>query len=306
MEVALPQDFLSLLPRPNCSAPTKLLQTQRQWGFMVSKQNSGGIDKYAMIFGRTICGVQSLLHNTPGCLLSALRESDPTCLPDLAFQSCTRLVACDRHPSNLVVERRERRRLYRKMRTWLSLVVPCRQHMMQSIRVSATSNFEDVISGMINISLRLITPGALSIFRGLLEDHLRRRLDVQVGRNPLEAEVRRQLILKWFVPHVGDHWMARMLLSALATGDWGVGVDEKIYIMVPAGVAFDKEVLIQKAVVGISSALASRAPMVYLRKKWMHAEEATCGISLMLLLGGCLTPVYDAFCRKMRGARGPT
>eukprot|EP00959_Pyramimonas_sp_CCMP1952_P264765 5535909-Pyramimonas_sp.AAC.1 len=121
-------------------------------------------------------------------------------LADLLFESGTRLVSIDRHFSNLAAERRMRTRLFSRAPSMRSLLVPCRQHMLQGMRIKSTFLFEDCISFMVNLTLSLMSPGCLKVFRSCLELYLRKKIVVREGFNLRDVEARRHLILKWFIP----------------------------------------------------------------------------------------------------------
>ena len=107
------------------------------------------------VLGRTYSHVSPLKKNTPGCILRALRYAAATSSAETtAAESPTRIASVDRHPSNLVTERRLRRRLFRLPNSrWRSIITPCRKHMLQTIRSVAMSHFDSTVSGMVHLGL---------------------------------------------------------------------------------------------------------------------------------------------------------
>eukprot|EP00959_Pyramimonas_sp_CCMP1952_P134798 2820816-Pyramimonas_sp.AAC.1 len=109
--VALPESILSLLPMNRGALPTKLFQTQQQFAMLVARRLPCGTKQYVIVTGTTACHVQALSRNTPGSIMQALKETSPMSLPEVRFKAFSRIASVDRHPSNLVVERRIARRM---------------------------------------------------------------------------------------------------------------------------------------------------------------------------------------------------
>ncbi|CAK0880469.1 unnamed protein product [Prorocentrum cordatum] len=74
-EFALPDSFLKLLPSSQTSVPTKIMQTQRHWGILISKEVRG-VTKYLMLYGRTPSADEIVIFIPPGveCDKEVLKE----------------------------------------------------------------------------------------------------------------------------------------------------------------------------------------------------------------------------------------
>jgi hypothetical protein len=116
-----------------------------------------------------------------------------------------------------------------------------------------------------------------------------------VGEPSQEHQIRRQLIMKHFIPKGANELVARCLLDLLARGN--LANNTRFEIWVQPGVQFDEVLLKQRVAEGISRAFTFRRWRVYMREKWDGADEACCAVVLPLLIHELLIDAYDEFCK---------
>lgn len=195
-EALLPSSVRAMTQHSSGALPTKLLQTCQEYG-MIIRIERGGVEQHVMLVGKSLCHLQSLFANTPGCIMTALQEANATSLSERASSHFfTRLVAIDRHPSNIVVERRTLRRLRRSYGNMASLVVECRQHMLQTIRNESLANFDTALSGMVNLALSLCSGAHVKVFKSCLREVFLERFRIVVGYPSVAARARRLIALR--------------------------------------------------------------------------------------------------------------
>ena len=148
-ETALQPSSRVALMMPKPQGKSKLLQIRHAWSFLVSRTVGDDADaEYLMIIGRTPGRICKIARNTPEAELEALCTDSPVSLTEVSMAQCTRLNRIDARLSNLVVERRLKRRTQRMIKTIESVIILCRQHKMGRLRRKSLRGFEKAHSGV--------------------------------------------------------------------------------------------------------------------------------------------------------------
>ena len=135
---------------------------------------------------------------------------------------------------------------------------------MQTIRNAGTEVFDDTISGVIHLALSLNMLGVMSEFRAAITRVVMNRCVVKVGQPSMESEVRRRLVLKWFVPKVPNARVIRALMELSPNGDWS---SDEVEVWAPLGIEHNADAIKARTARGITQALEYKRWDIYLRNK---------------------------------------
>ena len=288
--------FEGALPVGSMAISCNVLQTKTEFGWLFSKDGPER-KEYLMIYGHTLSHLQNVVSNRASAMMTAMAEQ--ALLPEASHsaESCSRVVAIDRHPSNIVVERRSlRRRRRTKNKKWQSYLKTCAQHKLGCVRWQATKPFELVLTGLINVTRSL---NSFTYINGFRKDFYQVAYDncrVVYGYAPAANRARNRNILKWFLVKGPNTMAQRVLLELLAEGDWNN--DKEYLIYLPPGTVCDEDKMRRQFASGMTEALCSRRWRMYIRKKHGGAEEAVCDIALPLIVHGIIVPAYNRFCLR--------
>ena len=259
--LCLTDQFSSALPSGQNALSCNVLQTVQEFGWLFSKQTEGG-EKFLIIYGESLAHLQNLVSNKARTMMTAMSEQKALPLSAHSAESCSRVCAIDRHPSNLVVERRTLRRRRREQnKKWFAVVKTCAQHKLGCVRWAATKPFEGTLTGIINITRSLNSFTYLGGFRKDFWQTAFDRSKVVEGYPPPEARKRNRLILKWFLVK-GPHTMAqRVLLEILARGNWDD--EDNYFIYMQPGTEFDEVAVREQFASGLTEAMVNRRWRMY-------------------------------------------
>lgn len=282
----------AVLPLGACALSTNVLQTRTGFAWLLSVEVEGE-EQFSIVTGRNIAHLQNLVSNKPEPMMTALKEQSSLSFGESSAESCSRLTSVDRHPSNLVVERRVIRRRRRLSTKWRSVITTCNQHKFGCVRLALSKPFDSTVTGIINVTRSIYSVSYLHRFQRIFRLHVFRRVRV-VRASPSIATLRHtRTLLRWFVPPCAHAMTQRVLLSVAAQGDW---LDQDhIDVFVAVDFAGDEEQLKEKIADAISSSLTHRRWSLYMRKKHGGAEEAVCDVALPLLCHGLLKSAYNEF-----------
>ena len=274
----------------------KLMQISSSFGLLAGVDLQGRDRVHIVFLGKTVDVLTAMMSTSAACVHATLKANERICRHEDVFGSKDRVVAVDSHPSNFCVERRIRR----ERRDWRSLVVPCEIHQLAITHATCFDPLESIVSGVLRMSLSLLTGGGVAEFRSCLVEIALQRILVIVGNPPAACVAYRRAALRWFIPGGGSASVRRALLDLLPQGNW----KRRDVVEVYAGVGdVDELGLRVRAARGLAEALAHRVFRVYRRGRWTGREEALCDVGILDVCCGLLTPTYQMWVEKRRRKR---
>ena len=218
------------LPSGQSCLSANILQTKKEFGWLFAKTD-GDTQRFLFIVGHSASHLQNLVSNKATTMLSSMAEQNAVSSSSHRAESTTRLVGVDRHPSNLVVERKVLRQRRKCSTKWSSIVSTCCQHKLGCVRFACTAPFEDTVTGIVNITRALYSVTYLKQFREAFYMETLTRTRVRIGMAPAQDRSNHRHILKWFLPRGPDTLAQKVLLELMATGNWGDEDSIDIYIL---------------------------------------------------------------------------
>ena len=168
--------------------------------------------------------------------------------------------------------------------------VPCHVHIAAAVLKKAGAILDFDVTGMVQLSLALNTPGAMTGFRKALRQVLTKRLRVCVGHPPPAASRANRTLLDLLFEGCGPYDPARRaVIDSLANGDWSSRQFVDTWVSGPKSLRSQLHLFQTKWV----QAVCGAAPLVYPRHRWTGAEGTMRWILVLHCCGGLLLDTLE-------------
>ena len=272
---------------PSLSSSAKLLQVKLGTGMLVKHD-----DKILFFQVDAYNHLPAMGRNSAEVLRQCLSDMAVVGEASTQFKHRCRAIVADQAKSNVLCEQGL---LTDRGCVWSSLVQSCGVH-----NVSAVHNkvfevlFPDAVTGLIRTSLAVRQGGKFPMFRQVVLEVVKDRLEVLRGACSTEARLAREELLTLFVGQQKYPWKSFLLLNTALNGDWRVGGTVQHYV--PYGVEMPKKEHIEELISNaLLLAVLTHQPTIWPRHRWTGSEEAVSQMGIFLIIHSLLLPVFQKF-----------
>ena len=173
---------------------------------------------------------------------------------------------------------------------------PCHVHIAAAVLKKAGKILDYDISGMVNLSLSLHTPGSMVSFRKCFRDVLAKMpIEINVGSPPVATTAANRRLLDILFEGCGPYdRIRRQVIESITNGDWTRTDCLEVWVAKPTSVRELIHLLQSKWI----QAVCGAAPFVYPRHRWAGAEHTMRWILVLRSVHGLLATTYSQWTAK--------
>lgn len=271
----------------------KIVQTETSYAFLLSFSSETGSRNYTCLLASAPRRLFVVDRTTGETIRETLRRSSMLSAAIRACKDVDRVSCTDRAGQNDRAElgfHLDRRGCnFRRLGTF-----HCEVHMAATIHAHTFADMSEAITGIIRIGLSLQMGSYMGKFRKILREIIWAETKIMVGEPPSHATRYRLNCLQLF-GGIGAGAVERLVaMGLLPNGDWRHG---QVELWVPPDVRnqFSDNQLKARLSYGIEYAVASKAPPLYKRHRWLGMELTLNPIGLLTLCHNLFPRCYRRF-----------
>ena len=232
--------------------------------------------RYLCLHGSHLGCIQVLDRASADCMLPSLLRT--SCIPEHIQEVPLKIRVCttDKGSANFTTEQ-----LLSDCRgaDWARVHLPCCVHTAANIHTKSLLDFQEHVSGVLNMALYLRLGEHMSRFRASLLQLLQEKVTLMRGHPTLEMINYREWCLSLLCHRGPQAAVKALMLRNLANGDWTRG--DQVQLIIPPGPAIDEGQAKEQVVQGLLKVLAGRLLRLYPQHRWLGAEAAVDDVALM-------------------------